>query len=200
MPVISTTRRVAVAVVAAAVLTALVGCGGDGSGTGAEPGAAAEPAPRMTADLRRRIPEIRLATRRYRDVAAAMADGYVQSGGCALDPDAGGMGIRFVNPALVEDGAIDAVRPESLVYHFGRGGLRLGALEYLALDADQDAATDDDRPNLHGVAFSGPVAGNEADARSHYQLHLWLYRDNPSGVLATFNPNVRCPRPRGGAG
>jgi hypothetical protein len=194
---ISTTRRVAVAVVAAIVLTALAGCGGDSAGTGAEPGPAAEPTPRMTAELRERVPDIRAATHRYRDVAAAMADGYVQSGGCALDPAAGGMGIRFVNAVLVEDGLIDAAHPESLVYHFGRGGLRLGALEYLVPDADQDAATDDDRPNLHGVAFSGPVAGNEADARSHYQLHLWLYRDNPSGVLATFNPNVRCPRPRG---
>jgi hypothetical protein len=126
-----------------------------------------------------------------------MAAGYVQSGGCSVDPEAGGMGIRFVNPALVADGVTDAARPESLVYHFGRGGLRLGALEYLVPDADQDAATDDDRPDLHGVAFSGPVAGNEADARTHYQLHLWLYRDNPSGVLATFNPNVRCPRARG---
>jgi hypothetical protein len=196
MPVISTTRRVAVAVVAAAVLAIPAGCGDDDAGTGANPGPAAEPAPRMTADLRRRIPEIRSATRGYRDVAVAMAAGYVQSGGCSVDPEAGGMGIRFVNPALVADGVIDAARPESLVYHFGRGGLRLGALESLAPDADQDAATDDDRPDLHGVAFSGPVAGNEADARTHYQLHLWLYRDNPSGVLATFNPNVRCPRPR----
>src|SRR5918994_6533874 len=113
MPVISTTRRVAVAVVAAAVLAIPAGCGDDDAGTGANPGPAAEPAPRMTADLRSRIPEIRGATRGYRDVAVAMAAGYVQSGGCSVDPEAGGMGIRFVNPALVADGGIDAARPES---------------------------------------------------------------------------------------
>ena len=26
----------------------------------------------------------------------------------------------------------------------------------------------------------------------HYDLHVWLYRDNPSGMFAQFNPNVSC--------
>jgi hypothetical protein len=27
----------------------------------------------------------------------------------------------------------------------------------------------------------------------HYDLHAYLWQGNPDGVLATFNPNVRCP-------
>jgi len=27
---------------------------------------------------------------------------------------------------------------------------------------------------------------------SHYDLHYWLYRPNPSGEFAQFNPDVNC--------
>ena len=26
----------------------------------------------------------------------------------------------------------------------------------------------------------------------HYDRHVWLYRDNPNGVFAQFNPKVSC--------
>jgi hypothetical protein len=26
----------------------------------------------------------------------------------------------------------------------------------------------------------------------HYDRHVWLYRDNPNGLFAQFNPNVSC--------
>jgi hypothetical protein len=26
----------------------------------------------------------------------------------------------------------------------------------------------------------------------HYELHMWLYRDNPNGLFAPFNPDVSC--------
>jgi hypothetical protein len=26
----------------------------------------------------------------------------------------------------------------------------------------------------------------------HYELHVWLYRDNPGGQYAEFNPSVTC--------
>jgi hypothetical protein len=26
----------------------------------------------------------------------------------------------------------------------------------------------------------------------HYDLHVWLYRENPSGMFAQFNPKVKC--------
>jgi hypothetical protein len=33
----------------------------------------------------------------------------------------------------------------------------------------------------------------------HYDQHVWLYRDNPSGVLAQFNPRVSCAHHKGPA-
>ena len=26
----------------------------------------------------------------------------------------------------------------------------------------------------------------------HYELHAWLFRHNPAGMFAEFNPNVTC--------
>jgi hypothetical protein len=103
-------------------------------------------------DLRR----VRAATRRFRDVAVAREAGYAATGECAQDPKYGGMGIHYANPDLVADGKLDITKPEILVYQPMPGGrLRLGAVEYLQADADQDLHTDTDRPYLFGVPFDG---------------------------------------------
>lgn len=31
----------------------------------------------------------------------------------------------------------------------------------------------------------------------HYDRHVWIYRDNPNGVFAPFNPKVTCAHHRG---
>ena len=33
----------------------------------------------------------------------------------------------------------------------------------------------------------------------HYDRHVWLYRDNPNGIFAPFNPAVSCEHHRGAA-
>ncbi|HEY0023756.1 MAG TPA: hypothetical protein VGB24_12620 [Longimicrobium sp.] len=33
----------------------------------------------------------------------------------------------------------------------------------------------------------------------HYDLHVWLYRENPRGVFAQFNPNATCQHHQGGS-
>jgi hypothetical protein len=27
----------------------------------------------------------------------------------------------------------------------------------------------------------------------HYDLHVWLYKRNPAGLFAAYNPRVQCP-------
>jgi hypothetical protein len=142
----------------------------------------------------------RAATRRFRDVNAARAAGYATTGECAQDPKYGGMGIHYANPDLVADGKLDVTKPEILVYQPMPGGtLQLGAVEYFQADADQDLATDPDRPHLFDLPFDGPMLGHEPGMPIHYDLHVWLYRHNPAGLFAAWNPNVRCPDtpPRG---
>ena len=141
-------------------------------------------------DLRR----AREATRAFRDVDAARAAGYKAVGECTDDPKYGGMGIHYANEELVADGEFDVTKPEILVYQpTRRGKLRLGAIEYFQADADRDLATDEDRPSLFGLPFDGPMLGHEAGMPIHYDLHVWLYRHNPAGRFAMWNPTVRCP-------
>ena len=143
-----------------------------------------------TSDLR----AARRATRQFRDVAAARAAGYAATGECADDPKYGGMGIHYASADLVADGKLDVTKPEILVYQpMPSGKLRLGAVEYFQADADQDLATDPDRPTLFGMPFDGPMLGHEPGMPVHYDLHVWLYRHNPAGRFAMWNPRVHCP-------
>lgn len=150
--------------------------------------------PGAHADVREDLRAARRATRGFTDVAAAEAAGYRRSSDCESDPKYGAMGYHYVNPGLIADGVLDITRPEILVYQRDRHGrLRLGAIEYFQPDADQDLATDPDRPWLFDVPFDGPMLGHNPDMPIHYDLHVWLYRHNPAGLFAMWNPNVRCP-------
>ena len=145
---------------------------------------------RPTSELR----EARRATRQFRDVRVAREAGYEAASPCESDPKYGAMGIHYANPELVADGELDISKPEILVYQpTRRGKLRLGAIEYFQVDADQDLATDDDRPSLFDMPFDGPMLGHNPEMPIHYDLHVWLYRHNPAGMFAMWNPSVRCP-------
>jgi hypothetical protein len=144
----------------------------------------------LTPELR----QVRRATRAFRDVKAAEAAGYEAASPCESDPKYGAMGIHYGNPELVADGKLDITRPEVLVYQPTPGGrLRLGAVEYFQPDADQDLATDADRPFLFDLPFDGPMLGHNPQMPVHYDLHVGLYRHNPAGLFAMWNPRVQCP-------
>src|SRR5688572_21210372 len=55
---------------------------------------------------------VRESTERFRDVAAAEAEGYGLLFGCVSGPDVGAMGLHYVNPQLTFDGELDPARPE----------------------------------------------------------------------------------------
>lgn len=134
------------------------------------------------------------ATKRYRDVDAAVAAGYLPTEECAALPGVGGMGYHYVNPTFASDAKVDPVTPEILLYAKDRKGqLFLAGVEYFVADADQDPSTDADRPTLFGHGFDGPMPGHDPGMPMHYDLHTWVYLDNPSGELAAWNPRVTCP-------
>jgi hypothetical protein len=148
-------------------------------------------APRSQADELKRA---RAATRRFRNVKVAREAGYAATGECAQDPKYGAMGIHYANEELLADGELDVTKPEVLVYQpMPSGRLRLGAVEYFQADADQDMHTDPDRPYLFDLPFDGPMLGHEPGMPIHYDLHVWLYRHNPAGLFAAWNPRVQCP-------
>jgi hypothetical protein len=176
----------------AALALALAAIGaGNPAAAAAHPGAHHGDIPPETEEQLR---EVRRATLAFRDVEAARAAGYEKVSECEDDPKYGAMGIHYAHPGLIADGKLDVTRPEILVYQPKKGGkLRLGAVEYFQADADQDLATDDDRPTLFGMPFDGPMLGHNPQMPIHYDLHVWLYRHNPAGLFAMWNPSVDCP-------
>ena len=133
---------------------------------------------------------VRVATARFHSPEQALRAGYLASPECVASP-AGGMGFHYENPALMADPAVDADRPEILLYAPGAdGGLELVAVEYFKAAADAgDGAI---APSLYGHTFDGPMPGHHPGMGTHYDLHVWVWQDNPSGTFAQFNPDVSC--------
>lgn len=152
------------------------------------------------AAVKRQLAKAKAALDRYRSVAVAEAAGYKAESPCEstrTDPEAswwgGAMGVHYVNDALLGK-PIDPSRPAILTYApTAGGGMQLLAAEYFKADADQDVKTDGDRPTLFGRAFDGPMLGHAPGMPVHYDLHVWLWKHNPSGLFAPWNPSVSCP-------
>ncbi len=136
---------------------------------------------------------------RYHRVAKAIRDGFApfaipeEVGGALLtirgeeitcfDSPTGGMGVHYVRHI---DGNVDPGDPEAMVYEVGRHNrLKLVALEYIIPEEFVD-------PGAPPVLF-----GRTMHHHSYlpvYILHVWLWKWNPSGLFADFNPRVRdCP-------
>jgi hypothetical protein len=152
------------------------------------------------AGIANQLKKTKAALAKYESVDAAKADGYAQSGPCAFaqagageeSSHAGAMGVHFVNNALATRPP-NPLKPAVLVYApLAGGGFQLVAAEYFQPDADQNVKTDGDRPTLFGRAFDGPMLGHSPGMPIHYDLHVWLWKHNPSGMFAPWNPDVSC--------
>jgi hypothetical protein len=138
------------------------------------------------------LEKVRKATKRYRDVREAQRAGYVRTGECVSSPE-GAMGVHYTHPGLADDRRLNIRRPEILVYEPRGERRRLVAVEYYRADADGRLDTDDDRPYLFGRGFDGPMEGHEPGMPVHYDLHAWVWKHNPAGTFAMWNPRVQCP-------
>ena len=134
------------------------------------------------------LDQVRDATEAYHKVSAAQAAGYNLVPGldyCFTNPGVGGMGYHYINVALL-DNIIDPLRPEAMVYNTRPNGtLALGAVEYIVPAAGWDAVHSSP-PTLFGQVF-----GLEA-ALGVYELHAWIWKNNPLGVFFEWNPKVSC--------
>ncbi|MBA2463793.1 MAG: hypothetical protein H0V42_02295 [Nocardioidaceae bacterium] len=138
------------------------------------------------------LQDVRAATSRYHSPAQAERDGYVKDSPCETSP-AGGMGFHYVNFSKIGDPTIDPSHPEVLLYAPGPSGrVQLVGVEYFKIDADGSLLTANDRPFLGDVPFNGPMPGHTAQMPIHYDLHVWLYEENSSGMFAPWNPAVSC--------
>jgi hypothetical protein len=138
------------------------------------------------------IKAVREATERFQDVSAAEAAGYYLQFGCVSGPDSGAMGMHFVNFPLVTDGLLDVTRPEIVIYEpQPNGRLRLIGADYLVL-ADAWNATHSAPPQLMGQLFHFFESPNRFGLPAFYTLHVWAWKDNPTGAFVNWHSNVSC--------
>lgn len=141
----------------------------------------------VTAQETAKLSAVRNATEKYHDVEVAETDGYAPTPECVED-SAGGMGIHYINQRLIGDGKSVPTKPEVLLYEQGSDGLELVGVEYFVVAAEAKK----DPPVVLGEEMMGPMPGHGPDEPEHYDLHAWVWKDNPNGVFAPFNPNVTC--------
>ena len=175
----STARRKVAAVALVAVAAGTVAVGATGTATGQE----RREATVAGSDLAK----VRAATARFHDVAVAEAAGYVPVSPCEQLPGSGAMGVHYLNPILASDGAVDPRRPEVLLYLPTDDGLRLVGVEWFVAEA---AAAG--RPEVLGIPFDGPMPGHSPQMPTHYDLHAWVWSNNPTGTFQAWNPALSC--------
>ena len=147
------------------------------------------------------LQKVREALDKYQDPIVAVHDGYFSTLGCVEYPKpgaagqvpypAGGMGVHFFNVTLM--GKLDPLAPQVLVYQPVGGKLHLVAAEYFIPLSPEIK----ERPQLFGHPFDGPMEGHHPlmpHELKHYDLHVWLWKNNPAGLFSPTNPDVKCPK------
>ena len=136
---------------------------------------------------------VREATERFKNVARAEAEGYFLQFGCVSGSDAGAMGMHFVNFPLVADGELDPTRPEIVIYEpTSTGRLRLIGADYLVLAEAWDKKHPGAPPQLMGQLFHLFESPNRFGLPPFYTLHVWAWKDNPTGTFVNWHSNVKC--------
>ena len=135
---------------------------------------------------------VREITGQYKDVTVAKSAGYALAFGCVTGPDTGAMGLHYVNMPLVTDGEIDANRPEIILYEpAGNDQVRLVGADYLVL-ADAWDKTHTSAPELMGQKFQQFEAPNRFGLPRFYTLHVWAWKENPTGTFVNWHAKVSC--------
>ena len=135
---------------------------------------------------------VKESTARFRDVQVAEAEGYTLMFGCVSGPDSGAMGLHYVNPTLVGDDVLDPTRPEIVIYEpLPNGRKRLIGADFLVLKDVWDA-THSAPPELMGQLFHLFEAPNRFGLPAFYTLHVWAWKENPTGTFVNWHSKVSC--------
>lgn len=146
----------------------------------------------------------------FKSVAYAESQGYRQASGCETHPTLGAMGHHYVNPSLLGltapvngrvngTGTYTGTNPPPILLYVpdGQGGLKLAGIEMLVF-AEAWHAEHKQPPKYRGreynyMADNPNTPQDEAHQfMPHYDLHIWLFEHNPSGLYAQWNPALSC--------
>ena len=190
-------RRTASVVAGGAIVFSI----GAASAVGAQPTKPVANAHLGAQGLSPELQKVKAALDKYQDPVLAVHDGYLSTLGCVEYPRgggegnmkyvAGGMGVHFLNGALIGP-VLDPAKPQVLIYEMDGAKLKLAAAEwFVPVEVVKSV------PKIFGQTLGGPMAGHKPimpDGLVHYDLHVWLWKHNPAGVFSSTNPSVKCPK------
>lgn len=140
------------------------------------------------------------ALAKYSDPLAAIKDGYFSTLACIDFPAGakdgpveyppGAMGVHFLNPANIGP-KLDPTKPQVLLYEPVGDKLVLTGAEWFMPVAVAGGTA----PSIFGQTLAGPMDGHEPimpASLTHYDLHVWLWKDNPKGMFTSTNAAVKC--------
>lgn len=131
----------------------------------------------------------RQATARYHDLDVAISDGFEPLFECISHGAQGAMGFHYINPAYV-DGTLDLTKPEVLMYEEqAEGQMKFVGVEYIVFESDWSGS---ETPQFLGQTLQRKTAVGPNEVPPFYEVHAWLWKHNPSGMFADWNPNVIC--------
>src|SRR5262249_11851655 len=148
------------------------------------------------------VARAKVALAKYQDPVVAVRDGYFSTLVCVDFPTGGsmgemmykpgGMGVHFLNTANIGP-ALDAARPHVLIYEPVADKLQLVAAEWFSpvMPGMKEA------PKIFGRSLEGPMEGHAPimpPELHHWDLHVWLWKNNPAGMFSPTNPDVKCPK------
>lgn len=158
-------------------------------------GSQTEPLPTVSNDdsAQGLVQAVRESTAKFKDVRAAAPD-YVLTFGCVTGPDAGAMGLHYVNFDVLKKGLLDAAHPTILIYEPQPDGTqKLVGADFLILASQWDAAhPQGGAPQLMGQLFQYFEAPNRFGLPAFYTLHVWAWKDNPNGAFVNWHPHISC--------
>lgn len=143
----------------------LAGCGDDPAGTEGQD-----------------IATLRTLTAPFQSFDAGKAAGYTAPFMGCFANDSGAMGIHYQNAAIDLKATPSVSKPPFLMYEPQQNGtMMLVGVEYV-----KDAPPTDPAPTLFEQRFTYNTG------LKIWGLHVWLWKDNPAGLYANWNPRVTC--------
>ena len=175
------------------LVTVLLACE-DHPGTLAPDGAAAvASAATANASEASQIAQLRRLVAPFHDFDAAVRAGWAApitpcftSADLPSQPGTGAMGFHWGNLAYIQDGgAVNLLQPELLLYEPQKSGkLRFVGVEYIV--PFTDVPTTAPAPTLLGQSFV------QVPEFGVWGMHIYVGRENPSGIFAPWNTRVTC--------
>jgi hypothetical protein len=144
---------------------------------------------------------VKAALDKYKDPIVAIREGYLSTLGCvdfptggtehgSMEYKPGAMGVHFINMNLLSP-KLDSTKPQVLLYEPVGDKLVLTGAEWFVPTAMSKTP-----PTILGHQLMGPMEGHAPIMPAelhHWDLHVWLYKNNPNGMFSPTNSAVKCP-------